>query len=352
MSKFILSSSEPGSELNKFRILDVRADDTDARDYIFQPSLTLLPEIFDNRRYSVKVLDQQTEGACVGFTLAAVINISLKKREGEASKRDKKNLKSCGKFSKKHLASARMLYEMAQRYDEWKGENYQGTSLRGAMKGWHKHGVTTEDLWTKFQRGEGKLTINEILKDALRRPLGAYYRIIDSDVVNVQAAVVEGDAVLASAWVHSGWHDNNLLDADEEHSSLKRIPAKIGKKGLHAFAIVGYTPYGFIIQNSWGEKWGSVGYALLGYDDWFENRQDAWVARPGPETKDSEGNAKIFLARFPGDIYDINMRAGTTIYGLDLDTQLYPFLINTGKMGGLSHEGRILTKEEELPNMA
>jgi len=95
-----------------------------------------------------------------------------------------------------------------------------------------------------------------------------------------------------------------------------------------------------------------VGYALLGYDDWFENRQDAWVARPGPETKDSEGNAKIFLTRFPGDIYDINMRAGTTIYGLDLDTQLYPFLINTGKMGGLSHEGRILTKEEELPNMA
>jgi len=49
MSKFILSSSEPGSELNKFCILDVRADDTDARDYIFQPSLTLLPEIFDNR---------------------------------------------------------------------------------------------------------------------------------------------------------------------------------------------------------------------------------------------------------------------------------------------------------------
>ena len=100
MSKFILSSSEPGSELNKFRILDVRADDTDARDYIFQPSLTLLPEIFDNRRYSVKVLDQQTEGACVGFTLAAVINISLKKREGEASKRDKKILNLAENFQK------------------------------------------------------------------------------------------------------------------------------------------------------------------------------------------------------------------------------------------------------------
>ena len=29
-----------------------------------------------------------------------------------------------------------MLYEMARRYDEWPGENYEGSSARGAMKGW------------------------------------------------------------------------------------------------------------------------------------------------------------------------------------------------------------------------
>ena len=38
-----------------------------------------------------------------------------------------------------------------------------------------------------------------------------------------------------------------------------------------------------MIQNSWGKGWGSGGYAVLAYEDWFENRQDAWVARPGPE---------------------------------------------------------------------
>lgn len=353
MPKFTMSSSDPNSPLKISRTLDVRPDDTDARDYIFQPSLTLLPEMFDNRVYSSKVLDQKTEGACVGFALAAVINISLNKRPA-SNKQPASQQTNQKKYSdpKRIEVSARMLYEMAQRYDEWKGENYEGTSLRGVMKGWLKHGVTTEKLWTKFQNGNANLGIDSVLKDALRRPLGAYYRISDSDVVHVQAAVVEGDAVLASAWVHSGWHDNNLLDADKKHSSLKRIPAKIGKKGLHAFAIVGYTPYGFIIQNSWGKKWGSGGYALLGYDDWFENRQDAWVARPGPETKDSEGNAKIFLTRFSGDFNNINIQAGTTISGLDLDTQLYPFLINTGDKGELSTTGRIRTKKEDLPNMA
>lgn len=340
MSGFILSSSK----LDKSRIIDVRPDDTDARDYIFKPKLTVLPEMVDNCENPIKVLDQETEGKCVGFALAAIININisinLRKRYEKSSEKDS--------------VSASMLYEMAQRYDEWKGENYAGTSLRGAMKGWHKHGVTTEALWAKFQNGE--VGIDSVLKDAFRRPLGAYYRIIDSDVLHVQAAVVEGDAVLASAWVHSGWDDNKLLGADEAHPELKRklkrIPKKIGKKGLHAFAIVGYTPYGFIIQNSWGKEWGSGGYALLGYDDWFENRQDAWVARPGPETKDSKGNAKLFFDRFPGDFDTINIRTGTTIHGLDLDPQLAPFLINTGDKGGLSTKGRIRTKKDDLPDMA
>lgn len=34
-----------------------------------------------------------------------------------------------------------MLYELARRYDEWPGEGYEGSSARGAMKGWVRHGV-------------------------------------------------------------------------------------------------------------------------------------------------------------------------------------------------------------------
>ena len=48
--------------------------------------------------------------------------------------------------------SARMLYQNARLYDEWKGEDYEGSSCRGAMKGFHKHGVCTEKFWPNFEK--------------------------------------------------------------------------------------------------------------------------------------------------------------------------------------------------------
>src|SRR5918996_1310125 len=181
MANLFLSSRSKDGPL---RTLDVRSDDSDARDYIFQPSLSLLPPTVDHRGCA-PVLDQLTEGACVGFALATVINVSLNLRDRSTSKRRAK---------KADPVSPRMLYEMARRYDEWKGEDYEGTSPRGAMKGWHKHGVTTEKSWPYFVKGrrnpDRELTPNRA-SDALRRPIGAYYRIVDADVSHVQAAIVE-----------------------------------------------------------------------------------------------------------------------------------------------------------------
>lgn len=98
MSKLI----RPQCNSDTFYTIDVRPDDSDTRDYIFQPSLALLPDMVDNRKHSPKVFDQKAEGACVGFALAAVINISLNK--------------GCGMSSKNEIikVSARMLYEMAK----------------------------------------------------------------------------------------------------------------------------------------------------------------------------------------------------------------------------------------------
>ncbi|WP_228278013.1 hypothetical protein, partial [Acinetobacter nosocomialis] len=45
------------------------------------------------------------------------------------------------------LVSPRMFYELAKLYDEWPGQDYEGSSCRGALKGWHKHGVCRWDLW-------------------------------------------------------------------------------------------------------------------------------------------------------------------------------------------------------------
>jgi hypothetical protein len=98
-----------------------------------------------------------------------------------------------------------------------------------------------------------------------------------------------------------------------------------------------------------------LGLAILTYEDWFEHRQDAWVARPGPTTLDSEGNARLYLVEFAGAAGDpgTDGMAGTSgVEGLSIDRDCLPFLINTGAEGKLSHNGRLETLEEHLPEMA
>ena len=63
--------------------------------------------------------------------------------------------------------------------------------------------------------------------------------------------------------------------------------ASFDEDGGHAFAIVGYTPDGFLVQNSWGDDWGGFlagrrrlkGVALWRYADFEKNVWDLWVAR-------------------------------------------------------------------------
>ena len=349
-----------------YRTLDIRQDDVDARDFRFVPSLAPLPGRVGPRPGSARfILDQKTEGACVGFALATVINTSLLRRiereripapEGDAPRSDRGARENGGGEEREEPprgpVSPRMLYEMARRYDDWPGESYEGTTLRAAMKGWHHHGVCSERKWG-YRAGEpGRLTPRRT-HDARRRPLGAYCRIADDDVSHLQAAVVEADAVLASAWVHQGWESRRLL-RDERKGGIARIRPESRAIGLHAFAIVGYCPEGFIIQNSWGESWGSRGLAILSYEDWMENRQDAWVGRPGPETRDYLGSPKIFMDGFMGapPIHETT-RVGTTgVEGLEIDPIALGYLVNTGDRGALSEDGRLHTPEEDLPSMA
>jgi len=39
-------------------------------------------------------------------------------------------------------------------------------------------------------------------------------------------------------------------------------------QGGHAMTVVGYNANGFIIRNTWGEKWGDDGYCLYSYNEW------------------------------------------------------------------------------------
>jgi len=201
---------------------DARPDRADFRDRLYAPGLHLVPReksLEQWQRYRQPVLDQGADGACTGFGLAVVANFLMGIRSAAKS------------------VSPRMLYEMAKDYDEWPGDTYEGSSCKGAVKGWHKHGVCTASLWPHM---EGQTELNEKRAiDAAQRPLGTYYRLNAYDINNMHAAIAEVGVIYASGDVTQGWFKPKAgVIQDGE------------KAGGHAFAIVGYNARGFWIQNS------------------------------------------------------------------------------------------------------
>ncbi|WP_333969941.1 C1 family peptidase [Alteromonas mediterranea] len=231
------------------KTLNVSADYPDLRDRYYQPNLTPLKPFIDPPGNLV-ILDQGKDGACTGFALAATINFIYRQQ------------------GRKQTVSPWMLYAMAKRHDEWLGEAYEGSSCRGAIKGWYNSGVChaslTEDI-THSNEFEMSLAI---ANNASNHRLGAYYRI-EREISDFHAALNEVGVIFVSARIHEGW--NNC-----EGDTITLRPEPMGG---HAFAIVGYNDEGFWIQNSWGADWKKSGLALWRYDDWALNVMDAWVVQ-------------------------------------------------------------------------
>ena len=242
---------------NVTRNFDARPDRADFRDRLYEPGLHEVPREMPLSRWQkhkVPVLNQGEDGACVGFSLATVANFLLRNRSARTS------------------VSPRMMYEMAKDYDEWPGDDYSGSSCKGGVKGWQRHGVCVFGLWPHDPKVKGGELTEERAADAAMRPLGSYYRVNPHDLRHVHAALAEVGVLYASGDVHEGW-----WEPDEKgviaHSDVKA--------GGHAFAIVGYDAYGFWIQNSWGPEWGINGCARLPYASWIRDGYDVWVCRTG-----------------------------------------------------------------------
>ena len=304
----------------KSRVLDARPDTLDFRDRMFEPTLIEVQTerpLDQYRKMKVPILDQGTEGACTGFGLATVVHFLLRTRDVIRDDAE---------------VSPRMLYDMARRYDEWPGEKYSGSSARGAMKGWHKHGVCSRGHWIydeTLEKQDNKL-FGSRFEDALRRPLGAYFRVNHRDLIAMHAAITEVGILYATSQVHEGWQDVGSDGIIHWEPDTKII-------GGHAFAIVAYDAGGFWIQNSWADDWGKDGYAQISYDDWLANGSDIWVARLGAPVvlRDRES-----VSRSVGKASE-----GSRSY---VFCDLRPHIISLGNNGALKTDGTYGTSEEDV----
>ena len=259
------------------RVSKTRKDAADLRDRPFTPQALTLPDAYplpeDLKRIPAYtkvglILDQGQEGACTGFGLTCVINY-LRWLKADLP-------------PKMMSVSPRMLYTFARRYDEYAGENYEGSSCRGAIKGWFNHGVCFESDWPYAPEKANPATYG-FAASAAKHTLGVYYRVDLKSVTDLQAAIAQHHAVFVSAYTHDGWDQVPETHTPRRHADLPAIPfdGKPSQDGGHAFALVGYDERGFVLQNSWGKSWGAGGFAVITYLDWLANGMDAWVVALG-----------------------------------------------------------------------
>jgi hypothetical protein len=317
-------------------VRNVRPDEIDFRDLAFRPNVAVAPRptLFPDVRPAVK--DQGSTSACTGFSLSLVVEYLLARAQRETAD-----------------ISPYMLYSMARRYDEFPGSRDEGSSLRGALKGWHRHGACGDQLWTTGvdMPPAPEKAEDDWWLDAVRRPLGAYYRIDARAIPDMHAALNEVGILYASAVCHAGWEagykekkprsrPQSFTDAIHLIPQVEPTPAD----GGHAFAIVGYNETGFLVQNSWGERWGSGGYAILSYADWLANAMDCWVAQLGVVTEEHLAIARAQTLRTDTKGTRVSLAGSTQLR----DREISPFVINMGNNGRLSNSGRFRTTEDDV----
>lgn len=285
--------------------LNVRPDPIDHRDLWYEPSLVEVPsfnagQITKHRFFGVR--QQGNEGSCTGQALAAVVDLQNFKRFIAGADVPKR-------------VSARMAYENARLYDDYPDDGLEGSSLRGAIKGFYHRGLCDSSTAPYRAHDFRNFEYNKEIKiDAQRVALGAYFRL--RHVLNhYHTAIAEVGAILCSAIIHKGWEKRAVR---RNHGKITlpdrdNVDTRIENLGGHAFAIIGYDDDGFLVLNSWGKKWGGVepleqfrkraegrpvespdikglrfesdankplrGVAHWSYDDWSRHVLDAWVLR-------------------------------------------------------------------------
>lgn len=318
-------------------------DMVDFRDRVYQPSVVRAPApkldslfLLEARLDSkLPPLDQGDSNACTGFALASVVNY----------------LRRISGLEPDSKVSARMLYSMARRYDEFPGSTDDtGSSARGALKGWFRHGAAAAATWSndsaKMPPPDPNNPEGDWWFDAVKRPLGAYYRVEARSIPDLHVALAEVGVVYATALCHGGWL-RGFDEARRERSGIWEIPveATSADDGGHAFMIYGYDSGGLLIQNSWGEQWGTSGTARLCYEDWLANAMDCWVAQLGVTTSDHLEVAKAGGLRYR------HRKVALSRDEVLREREISPFVIDMENDGRLSDSGRFRTKEEDLDSL-
>lgn len=172
------------------------------------------------------------------------------------------------------------VYAMARiRAGDPKLEHDEGTYIRTAFDTLSRFGVCDEYLWPYRTDTVHTSPSIKAQRQAVGHRIHSYYRI-DSNGDDRLDDIVK--ALRAKHPVVFGTLVTDEFGRTRDRTPLRRPSANANVQGGHAMIIVGYVGGHFLVKNSWGSNWGSLGFCVMTpeYLSW-SNTWDIWVPTLG-----------------------------------------------------------------------
>jgi hypothetical protein len=219
----------------------------------------------DLRPYSSPIQNQGSTSSCVSQAVVKALEIKRIIKHGHANHVD--------------LSRAAVYVEAKHRMTPSMVDWDQGTYICLACDALRHIGVCREELHPFTKENIYKFPNVMALREARLNRIQSHFKIksygnerINDIIFNLKASnpVVFGTAV-GNSWI-------NYRGGSE--------PLKVEKDpvGLHAMVICGFVNGLFIIENSWGSRWGSNGFGFVDPEVFkHPSTQDLWVIVDGSE---------------------------------------------------------------------
>jgi hypothetical protein len=231
---------------NKFseKKLNVSEHPADKRDWVhvseYLKSESVNSKEFSRRSLCVSVANQGSIGSCVGHSGRVVL--------GSAS------------AFKNEEPSPMWIYKTAKKYDPWAGEDYSGTSIRGAANALINEGCCFESFWPYID-SESSNPKEGAKEDAGLKKISSYHVIPCSETEEIKRMVIDRPlwyAFKVRDYFFSIGYDG-IVDTE------KYLASEVA--GGHAVCLIGWKYINdklyWEFQNSWGLFFGNSGYFFM-----------------------------------------------------------------------------------------
>ena len=195
---------------------------------------------FSRRDFTPQVKNQGRIGSCVGHSGRVVYGDTLD-------------------FDGKE-PSAMWIYKKGKIHDPFPGEDYSGTTIKGACRGLIKEGCCEEKFWP-YADNEGTQMLEGAAENAAQYKIDAYYIIPKQNHDLIKKALLK-ETLWTSFRVHRHFYytpKSGIVDSEKYLSS--------DNAGGHAVAMTGWKNIDgdlyWEFQNSWGTRFGDRGFFYL-----------------------------------------------------------------------------------------